>query len=228
MSPCRLLEENGRAHFMTKRFDRDGNTKHHLQTLCGLAHLDYRQKATHDVGQLLLTIDRLQLGLPGHGGSIPAHRVQRDGGQLRRPYEERLVSAPRGWGMGAGSGVRRHARLSIPKGEWTYQHLMSVNGKFSDITREDLMTVADRFGIGTAPQVMRTGCRGGFVVAGLCQESHGARAGGQAHPQPPSTALRAGAAIPLGWGVFRMLAPASQMFRAEAPERVSGEVNPGR
>jgi serine/threonine-protein kinase HipA len=34
-----------------------------------------------------------------------------------------------------------------PKGEWTYQHLMSVNGKFQDITRADLMEVADRFGV---------------------------------------------------------------------------------
>ena len=34
MSPCRLLEENNRAHFMTRRFDRDGNAKHHVQTLC--------------------------------------------------------------------------------------------------------------------------------------------------------------------------------------------------
>ena len=45
MSPCRLLEENGRAHFMTRRFDRDGETKHHLQTLCAMSHLDFRQKA---------------------------------------------------------------------------------------------------------------------------------------------------------------------------------------
>ncbi len=64
MTDCRLLEENGRAHFMTKRFDRDGHVKHHLQTLCGLAHLDYRQKGTHDVSQLLLAMDRLQLGYP--------------------------------------------------------------------------------------------------------------------------------------------------------------------
>ena len=42
-----------------------------------------------------------------------------------------------------------------PKGEWTYQHLMSVNGKFADITRDDLLAVADRFGIGTAPQVLQ-------------------------------------------------------------------------
>src|SRR5437867_1745267 len=58
MYPSRLLEESGRAHFMTKRFDRDHNEKHHVQTLCGLAHLDFRQKATHDVSQLLLVIDR--------------------------------------------------------------------------------------------------------------------------------------------------------------------------
>ena len=35
-----------------------------------------------------------------------------------------------------------------PKGEWTYQHLMSVNGKFDDITREDIVVEADRFGVG--------------------------------------------------------------------------------
>jgi serine/threonine-protein kinase HipA len=34
-----------------------------------------------------------------------------------------------------------------PKGEWTYQHLMSVNGKFREITRDDLLKEADRFGI---------------------------------------------------------------------------------
>lgn len=42
-----------------------------------------------------------------------------------------------------------------PKGEWTYQHLMSVNGKFADISLDDLLVVADRFGIGTAPQVLQ-------------------------------------------------------------------------
>ncbi len=47
---------------MTKRFDRDGNRKHHLQTLCAMAHLDYKQKSSHDYGQLFLTINRLHLG----------------------------------------------------------------------------------------------------------------------------------------------------------------------
>jgi serine/threonine-protein kinase HipA len=41
-----------------------------------------------------------------------------------------------------------------PKGEWTSQHLMGVNGKFTGITRADLLALADRFGIGTAPKVL--------------------------------------------------------------------------
>src|SRR5690606_41363289 len=54
MEPCRLLEENGRAHFMTRRFDRDGNRKHHVQSLCAMQHLDYNQRGTHAYEQLFL------------------------------------------------------------------------------------------------------------------------------------------------------------------------------
>jgi serine/threonine-protein kinase HipA len=42
-----------------------------------------------------------------------------------------------------------------PSGEWTFQHLMAVNGKFTGISRSDLLAVADRFGIGTAPKVLK-------------------------------------------------------------------------
>ena len=63
MAPTRLLHENGRAHFMTRRFDRDADgAKIHLQTLCGIAGLDYNQVATHDYSQYLGQIDRLGLG----------------------------------------------------------------------------------------------------------------------------------------------------------------------
>ena len=37
-----------------------------------------------------------------------------------------------------------------PRGEWTFQHLMSVNGKFDDITRLDFLAEADRFGVSRA------------------------------------------------------------------------------
>src|SRR5665213_2726727 len=62
MEPCRLLRENGRAHFMTRRFDRDGDGKHHIQSLCALQHLDYNQRATHGYEQYFMVICNLGLG----------------------------------------------------------------------------------------------------------------------------------------------------------------------
>ncbi len=63
MTPCRLFEENGRRHFMTKRFDRleDGG-KLHMQSLCGMAHYDFNQAGAYGYEQALQVIRRL--GLP--------------------------------------------------------------------------------------------------------------------------------------------------------------------
>ncbi len=62
MSECRLLEENGRRHFMTRRFDRlAGGEKLHMQSLCALAHFDFNQAGAYAYEQALLTIRQLQL-----------------------------------------------------------------------------------------------------------------------------------------------------------------------
>ena len=153
MSDCQLLEENARAHFMTKRFDRDGNAKHHVQTLCGLAHMDYRQKATHDVGQLLLTIDRLQLGYPALEEAFRrvAFNVMAANCDDHTKNVSFMLREGGAWELAPAYDVT-HAYN--PHGEWTYQHLMSVNGMFAGISRDDLMMVADRFGVGTAPGVL--------------------------------------------------------------------------
>ena len=154
MSPCRVLEEHGRAHFMTKRFDRDGNVKHHVQTLCGIAHLDYRQKATHDVGQLLLTIDQLGLGFDAKEEAFrrAAFNVAAANCDDHTKNVSFLLREGGAWELAPAYDV---TYAYNPQGEWTYQHLMSVNGKFSGISRRDLMEAADRFGIGTAPQVLQ-------------------------------------------------------------------------
>ena len=154
MSPCRLLEEHGRAHFMTKRFDRDGNAKHHVQTLCGLAHLDYRQKATYDVSQLLLTIDRLGLGYDAKEEAFRriAFNVIAANCDDHTKNVSFLLREGGAWELAPAYDV---TYAYNPKGEWTYQHLMSVNGKFAAISRDDLLAVADRFGVGTAPQVLQ-------------------------------------------------------------------------
>ena len=66
MDECRLLEENGRAHFMTRRFDREvvgGQTiKHHVQTLCAMDHLDFKQRGTHAYAHRFMVVSRLDLG----------------------------------------------------------------------------------------------------------------------------------------------------------------------
>ena len=62
MSECRLLEENGRRHFMTRRFDRlPSGAKLHMQSLCALAHFDFNQAGAYAYEQALLTIRRLKL-----------------------------------------------------------------------------------------------------------------------------------------------------------------------
>ena len=109
MAPCRLLQENGRAHFMTRRFDRDRNTKHHLQTLCAMRHLDFQMRGTHAYEQYFAAIADLGLGDGGPRAGVPADGVQRDGPQLRRPHQELLVPAEAGRRVGARAGLRRHA-----------------------------------------------------------------------------------------------------------------------
>jgi serine/threonine-protein kinase HipA len=154
MSPCRLLEENGRAHFMTMRFDRNGNRKHHLQTLCAMAHLDYKQKGSHDYSQLFLTINRLHLGYEALEDAFRrmAFNVMAANCDDHTKNISFLLREGSAWELARAYDIT-HAHN--PDGEWTHQHLMAVNGKFAEITRADLLTVADRFGIGTAPKVLK-------------------------------------------------------------------------
>lgn len=154
MSPCYLLTENGRAHFMTKRFDRDGNRKHHMQTLCAMAHLDYKQKASHDYNQLFQTIDHLQLEYDAREEAFRrmAFNVMAANCDDHTKNFSFLLREGKEWTLAPAYDVT-HAYN--PKGDWTYQHLMSVNGKFTGITRDDLLTVADRFSIGTAAKVLK-------------------------------------------------------------------------
>jgi serine/threonine-protein kinase HipA len=154
MSPCRLLEENARAHFMTLRFDRNGNRKHHLQTLCAISSLDYKQKASHDYSQLFLAISRLKLGYPAMEEAFRrmAFNIMTANCDDHTKNFSFLMREGEGWQLAPAYDVT-HA--FNPASEWTHQHLMSVNGKFTDISRDDLLAVADRFGIGTAQKILK-------------------------------------------------------------------------
>jgi len=153
MSSSRLLEEHGRAHFMTLRFDRNGNRKHHMQTLCAMSHLDYKQKASHNYSQLFQTIARLQLGYPAMEEAFRrmAFNVMAANCDDHSKNFAFLLREGEGWTLAPAYDVT-HAHN--PEGEWTNQHLMAVNGKFTAISRADLLAVADRFGIGTAAKAL--------------------------------------------------------------------------
>lgn len=155
MTECRLLEENGRAHFMTKRFDREGkNDRHHLLTLCAMAHLDYKKKGVNAYSQLFDTISRLNLpyqDLEEAFRRMVFNVMGRNCDDHTKNFSFRLRKDSLVWELAPAYDVT-HAHN--PKGEWTHQHLMSVNGKFKDITVTDLLAEADRFGIGTAKQVI--------------------------------------------------------------------------
>lgn len=154
MSPCRLLEENGRAHFMTQRFDRDVNVRHHMQTLCAVSHLDYKQKSTHDYSQYFMAIAELKL--PESAREQAFSRMVLN--VLSANCEDHtknlsfLLKKNSQWELAPAYDVT-HAYN--PRGEWTYQHLMSVNGKFKEIGKSDLMAVADRFQVPRARAILK-------------------------------------------------------------------------
>ena len=150
MADCRLMEENGRAHFMTRRFDREVKDevtiKHHVQTLCAMDHLDYKQRATHAYAQLFMTISKLKLGDEAIGQTFRRmvfNVMAKNCDDHTKNFAFRLRKGEP-WELAPAYDVT-HAYN--PEGEWTYQHLMSVNGKFNAITRADLLVEADRFGV---------------------------------------------------------------------------------
>jgi serine/threonine-protein kinase HipA len=145
MEPCRLLEENDRAHFMTRRFDRraDGS-KVHVQTLCAMDHLDFNLADTHSYAQYLDVIDRLELGA---GAREQAFRriVLNVAGANRDDHTKNLsfrCDEEGRWSLTPAYDVNYAYN---PQGKWTQRHQMSVNGKFEGITRADLLELADRF-----------------------------------------------------------------------------------
>lgn len=150
-----LFEENDRAHFMTRRFDReDDGTRHHLQSLCAMDHLDFKKKSANSYEQFFMVIR--QLGL-GHTTEVEAFRRMALNvmGRNCDDHTKNLSFLLRKGGSWELSPAYDVTFMHNPKGEWTNQHLMSVNGKFDDIKRDDCLIMADRFGIGEAPAVLK-------------------------------------------------------------------------
>ncbi|MBL9076589.1 MAG: type II toxin-antitoxin system HipA family toxin [Planctomycetes bacterium] len=145
MSECRLLQENGRSHFLTRRFDREPDgTKRFVQTFAALAHLDYFESGAASYEQLFLTMKRL---------GVPRAAFEQ---QFRRAVFH-LV------GCNQDDHVKNFAFVMDRRGHWdlspaydlchaegsdfTRQHQLSVNGKRTGFARADLAALADHAGL---------------------------------------------------------------------------------
>lgn len=153
MTDCRLLEEGGRAHFMTRRFDRTpGGDKVHAQTLCAMSQLDFRQIGAHDYSQLFLQIEQLGLG-PEARAEAFRRMVFNVAANCDDHTKNLSFLLPEGgrWRLAPAYDVT-HAHA--PTSRWTRQHLMAVNGRTTGITRADVKEVGDRFSVPSASDIV--------------------------------------------------------------------------
>ena len=139
MSDCRLLEENGRSHFMTRRFDRDDSgNKLHMQSLGALAHFDYNEPGSYSYDQAFLVMRKLQLpmrDLEEQYRRMVFNLVARNQDDHVKNIAF-LMDRTGQWSLSPAFDITWSFN---PAGGWTATHQMSVNGKRDQFTRADLL-----------------------------------------------------------------------------------------
>jgi serine/threonine-protein kinase HipA len=154
MKECRLIEENGRAHFMTRRFDREpGNEKIHMQSFCAMQHYDFNDVLSYSYEQLFETM-RI-LGLPYPDAEQVFRRMVFN--VLARNCDDHtknfafLMDKTGYWRLSPAFDVCHSYR---PGSAWVSQQSLSVNGKRQNITRDDLLSVAKQMNIKKASNII--------------------------------------------------------------------------
>ena len=139
MSDCRLLEENSRSHFMTRRFDRDDTGKKlHMQSLGSLAHFDYNEPGSYSYEQAFLVMR--QLGLPMRDLEEQYRRMVFN--LVARNQDDHvkniafLMDRAGKWSLAPAFDITWSFN---PDGDWTAIHQMSVNGRRDQFNRADLL-----------------------------------------------------------------------------------------
>ena len=142
MNECRLLEENGRRHFMTRRFDRlaDGE-KLHMQSLGAMAHFDFNQAGAYSYEQALMTMRQLDLSMP----EIEQQFRRMTFNIIARNQDDHvkniafLMDKQGQWSLAPAFDVTYSYN---PTGLWTGSHQMTLNGKRDNFTLEDFEACA--------------------------------------------------------------------------------------
>ena len=153
MTACRLLKEGPRAHFMTRRFDRDESGKIHVQSLCAMAHYDFNAAGQYSYEQAFQVMQKLDLGYP----AIEEFFRRMVFNVLARNQDDHtrniafLMDRRGRWRLSPAFDV---VWAYNPSGDWTSRHQMSINGKRDAFSKKDLLAVAGQFGIRNAVAIM--------------------------------------------------------------------------
>ena len=155
MTECRLFEENGRAHFMTKRFDRElGKDKLHVQSFCAMQHYDFNEVNLYSYEQLFETMR--MLGLPYPQAEQLYRRMVFN--VMARNCDDHtknfmfIMDKTGTWKLSPAYDVCHAYR---PGSEWVNQHALSINGKRNTITKVDLLQVAKQMNIKKAEAIIK-------------------------------------------------------------------------
>lgn len=154
MMESRLLEENGRAHFMTKRFDRKhGSEKVHVQTFCAMRHFDFNEVNLYSYEQLFETMRMLGLSYPEAQELFRrmVFNVMSKNCDDHTKNFAFIMHQSGEWKLSPAYDVCHAYR---PDSFWVSQHALSINGKRNGIGREDLLAVGRKMNIKNADEII--------------------------------------------------------------------------
>ncbi len=142
MTECRLWNEGQRAHFMTKRFDRnEEGEKIHIQTLCGIAHYDRDKRYSYE--QVFQVMRKLYLPYP----EMEQMYRRMIFNVMARNHDDHtknhsfVMDKEGNWSLSPAYDL---CYSYSPSGTWTRLHQLSVNGKRDEFTYNDLLEVAGK------------------------------------------------------------------------------------
>lgn len=157
MTECSLIEENGRDHFLTKRFDRKNGKKIHMQTLCGIAHFDYRLRRAYSYEQAFNVMRTLRLSY-SEAQEMFRRMVYNVVVRNQDDHTKNISFLMDESGKWKLSPAYDMGYAYNPNGQWTSTHQMSINGKFDKINYEDLLIFAHHNNIKEAKNIIDEVC----------------------------------------------------------------------
>ena len=147
MAESRLFEEGGRAHFITKRFDRiENNQKLHLQTLCGLCHFDFNDPNSYSYEQAFQAMRQLRLPY-ADAEQLYRRMVFNVISRNMDDHTKNFAFLMNRQGIWSLSPAYDITYAYNPASKWLARHQMSVNGKRENITADDFLMVGKQMNI---------------------------------------------------------------------------------